>query len=367
MPGRPAAPTTPPAARPDVAAVTARTTQGAVETPCSDVAVGKTSLHMEIMGKLLRALRDRSGISLTDMAAEVELSTSHLSNIENGRNMATRQTVGDYEKILRLGPGSLRELRDRILEHKNEPEMLRAIEARVLPLREIPSPVVPREPFANDSDHDPKEDPRVEGELIRRTKHEPSTDKQEPGEPDDENQEEEVDARFAHLMRRIMWALVAVAVVALMVTIVLMPIIYPRVHPFGETFPDLSSAEQRDCTEDAERIADRVVYLPNGQVAGVLILLGSRYCRAAWATFTPIDIPPTGTSIKISLGANRGNIHTYTPATFSERAATETLNTNRVCVSASLKMSGPVMEERTFETDCGRAPGSSRKWIWSYS
>lgn len=49
------------------------------------------SVGMDTNGAAIRAIRERSGVSVTELAKRAEIGQPHLSNIESGRRVASRQ------------------------------------------------------------------------------------------------------------------------------------------------------------------------------------------------------------------------------------------------------------------------------------
>lgn len=71
---------------------------------------GSPSGSSDALGQQMREHRQRSDISLTEMARRVGYTKSHLSSVETGVSGPSRELVEGYERALRLEPGTLTSL-----------------------------------------------------------------------------------------------------------------------------------------------------------------------------------------------------------------------------------------------------------------
>lgn len=57
---------------------------------------------MQINAAALKALRERTGLSVTELADQTSIKRSHLSNLEAGRRSASEATIVDLAKVLKV-------------------------------------------------------------------------------------------------------------------------------------------------------------------------------------------------------------------------------------------------------------------------
>lgn len=57
---------------------------------------------MRVNGAALREIRERSGVSVTDLATAAEIKQSHLSNIEAGRRNASDDVIVKLARELKV-------------------------------------------------------------------------------------------------------------------------------------------------------------------------------------------------------------------------------------------------------------------------
>lgn len=62
---------------------------------------------MKVHGPALRAIRERSGLSVSALAQEAEIKQAHLSNIEAGRRQASPEVVVALAKALRVDQAAI--------------------------------------------------------------------------------------------------------------------------------------------------------------------------------------------------------------------------------------------------------------------
>src|SRR5579864_1363484 len=73
-------------------------------------------------GVLLRQMRSDCGMSLTEMAKKTSYDKGFLSNIETGKEKASKGVIDGYEKQLCLAPGELQDRIDAL--RSNSPEKM---------------------------------------------------------------------------------------------------------------------------------------------------------------------------------------------------------------------------------------------------
>lgn len=67
-------------------------------------------METNTLGDQIRRLRQEKGISLRELARRAEISPSFLSEIENGKNFPSSETINTIASRLKVSVASLREL-----------------------------------------------------------------------------------------------------------------------------------------------------------------------------------------------------------------------------------------------------------------